>query len=86
MCSSDLVPPPAALAEAAAQPAEAYFHRELSEFILPYAAMREAASPEGALRAFLQSTWHQAAELGGWHRAELERSQRTKVHSRTSAH
>ena len=68
------VPPPAGLADAPVQPSSAYFHRALGEFILPYASMREAASPEGALRAFLQSTWHQATELGGWPLAELERS------------
>jgi hypothetical protein len=68
------VPPPAGLAEVPVQPSGAYFHPELGEFILPYASMREAASPEGALRAFLQSTWHQAAGLGGWPLAKLERS------------
>jgi hypothetical protein len=69
------VPPPAGLAAAPVQPSGAYFHPQLAEFILPYAAMREAASPEGALRAFLQSTWQQAAELGGWPLVELERHQ-----------
>jgi hypothetical protein len=68
------VPQPAGLADAPVQPAEAYFHTALNEFILPYAAMRAAASPEGALRAFLQSTWRQAAERGHWDLAELERT------------
>jgi hypothetical protein len=68
------VPPPAGLSDAPEQPSAAYFHRELGEFILPYAAMRKAASPEDVLRAFLQSTWQQAAELGSWPLAELERS------------
>jgi hypothetical protein len=67
------VPPPAGLAEAPVQPGEAYFHPSLGEFILPYDAVRTASSPEAALRAFLQSTWHRAAELGHWDLAELER-------------
>jgi hypothetical protein len=67
------VPPPAGLAEAPVQPGEAYFHSSLGEFILPYDAVRTASSPEAALRAFLQSTWHRAAELGHWDLAELER-------------
>ncbi|MGN2243874.1 DUF5996 family protein [Frateuria sp. GZRR33] len=67
------VPPPPGLAEAAVQPGGAYFHPSLGEFILPYEAVRTASSPEAALRAFMQSTWHQAAELGQWNLAELER-------------
>ena len=60
------------------QPSQAYFHPELSEFILPYEAVRETASPEQTLHAFLQSTWNQAAELGQWDRAALERRQEAK--------
>jgi hypothetical protein len=67
------VPQPAGLAEAAVQPPQAYFHPDLSEFILPYQAVQEAASPEQTLQAFLQSTWDQAAELGHWDRVALER-------------
>lgn len=67
------VPQPAGLASAPVQPPEAYFHPALSEFILPYDSVRMAASPEDKLRAFLCSTWRQAAELGDWNRAELER-------------
>src|SRR5690242_17299177 len=69
------VPPPAGLADAAVRPSQAYFHRELGEFILPYEAVRRSASPEQTLQAFLQSTWYQAAELGQWDRGALERRQ-----------
>lgn len=72
------VPQPAGLAEATVQPPQAHFHRELSEFILPYEAVRRTASPEQTLQAFLQSTWNQAAELGEWDRAALERRQEDK--------
>jgi hypothetical protein len=67
------VPQPAGLAGATVQPSQAYFQPELSEFILPYEAVRENASPEQTLQAFLQSTWDQAADLGHWDRAALER-------------
>jgi hypothetical protein len=67
------VPQPAGLADAPVQPAEAYFHPQLSEFILPYDAVRTAASPDDALRAFLASTWRAAAGLGQWDIAVLER-------------
>ena len=69
------VPQPAGLADAKVQPPQAYFHPELSEFILPYETVRRTASPEQTLQAFLQSTWDQAADLGGWDRAALERRQ-----------
>ncbi len=67
------VPQPAGLANARVQPPEAFFQPQLSEFILPYEAVRRAASPDSVLHAFLQSTWRQAAELGHWDLAELER-------------
>ena len=40
---------------------------------MPYAQMREAASPEFALLIFLQTTYEAAAEFGDWPRAALER-------------
>ena len=69
------VPQPAGLADAAVQPSQAYFHPELSEFILPYEAVQRSASPEQTLKAFLQSTWERAAELGQWDRVAVERRQ-----------
>jgi Family of unknown function (DUF5996) len=68
------VPEPAGLKEAPVRPEAAYYHRELGEFILPYEAVRTAASPDQALLAFVESTYQQAATLGGWDRAALARS------------
>ncbi|SMF21690.1 hypothetical protein SAMN06265365_104172 [Tistlia consotensis] len=65
-------PAPAGFAEAAVAPAEACFHKDLGEFLLPYEAVRRAADPEAALLAFLQSTYAAAADLGGWDRAALD--------------
>ena len=67
------VPEPNGLKGALIQPAEAYYHRELNEFILPYDAARNAASPDDAIHAFVDSTYAQAATLAHWDRAALER-------------
>ena len=67
------VPEPNGLKTAAVQPEGAYYHPELNEFILPYDVVRRAASPEAAIAAFVDSTYAQAATLGGWDRAALER-------------
>ena len=48
------------------RPDAAYYHRELGEFVLPYEAVRTAASPDQALLAFVESTYERAAALGGW--------------------
>ena len=45
------------------RPDAAFYHRELNEFILPYEAVRTADSPEAAIRAFVESTYEQAADL-----------------------
>jgi hypothetical protein len=53
-------------------PADAFFSSAAGEFLLPYEAMRTSADPDGALRAFLRSTYAAAADGGGWDRAALE--------------
>ena len=67
------VPEPPGLKTATIQPDGAYYHHQLSEFILPYEAVRAAASPEAAIAAFVDSTHSHAATLAGWDRAALER-------------
>jgi hypothetical protein len=68
------VPEPAGMKTAAIEPAGAYYHAELGEFILPYELVRTAQSPEAAIAAFVDSTYEQAATLAGWDRAALESS------------
>lgn len=65
-------PAPTGFADWKVEPAEAYFDRNLGEFLLPYEAVRQSADPDQALLRFLQSTYRAAAETGGWNRAELE--------------
>ncbi|MGC2460353.1 MAG: DUF5996 family protein [Steroidobacteraceae bacterium] len=67
------VPEPNGLKDARVQPAAAFYHTELSEFILPYDAVRTAASPDRAIHAFIDSTYEQAATLANWDRTALER-------------
>jgi len=65
-------PAPAGFDAARVQPIDAFFARDLGEFILPYDAVRAANEPARALMAFLQSTYEAAANLAKWDRAALE--------------
>jgi hypothetical protein len=56
------------------RPTAGFYHQGLAEFLLPYEAVRSAASPRDTLLEFLQSTYEAGARLGGWDRAALERS------------
>jgi len=67
-------PEPTGFKEAQAAPAEAFYSRDLSEFILPYEAVRAQPNPAATLRSFLHSTYEAGARLGHWDRASLERS------------
>jgi hypothetical protein len=67
-------PEPARFREASVRPAAASYHPVLSEFLLPYEAVRTAASPAAELTAFLESTYDAAADLGHWNRGDLERN------------
>lgn len=67
-------PEPAGFRNARVGPAPAFYHDGLCEFVLPYAAVRQAADPEVMLLEFLQSSYAAAADLGHWDRAALERN------------
>lgn len=73
------VPAPAGLKDAKVRPDAAYFHQQLGEFILPYEALRTAASPETTVLEFIDSTYEQAANLGKWDRAALERDGKESI-------
>jgi hypothetical protein len=66
-------PEPAGLAEQKVQPAAAFYHPQVKEFLLMYDDVRRAASPRQELLSFLQSTYDAAANLAHWDRKELER-------------
>jgi hypothetical protein len=65
-------PTPEGFAAAKVKPADAFFSRELGEFLLPYDAVRAAPDPDAALMDFLQSTYEAAADLAKWDRAALD--------------
>jgi uncharacterized protein DUF5996 len=65
-------PEPEGLPSARIQPAGAYYHSDLHEFVLPYDAVRTSSTPDEKLLSFLQSTYEAAAELAAWDRSALE--------------
>jgi hypothetical protein len=67
-------PEPPGFRDAPVRPAEAYYHADLGEFVLPYEAVRTAGDPDAALLDFLQSTYEAAADRANWDRAALERA------------
>ena len=69
------VPEPPGLKESSIEPPAAFYHRELGEFILPYETVRSARDPDHSIRQFVDSTYRQAAALGGWDRKTLDRPQ-----------
>jgi hypothetical protein len=68
------VPEPPGLATAAVAPEGAYCHPELRKVILPYEAVRAAASPQTALASFVDSTYDRGATLARWDRQALKRA------------
>jgi len=66
-------PQPPGFGEAPVQPSAAFYSKEIGEFILPYEAVRQSASPRDTLLEFLQSTYAAAADLAKWDRAALEK-------------
>lgn len=68
-------PAPEGFQDAPVRPDAAFWHKDLSEFVLPYEAVRSAEDGDAALLAFLQSTYEAAAELGDWDRDLLECAQ-----------
>ena len=66
-------PEPPGLSAIPPRPAEAFYSQDMKEYLLPYAAVCEAQSPENSLMEFLQSTYEAGANLAGWDRPALER-------------
>ena len=66
-------PEPDGFADHPVSPAEAYYHKDFGEYILPYEVVRQAADdPDQMLLGFLQDTYEAAATRAGWDRAALE--------------
>jgi Family of unknown function (DUF5996) len=65
-------PEPPSFSSSEVRPAQAYYNETLSEFVLPYDAVRTAQDPARALMEFLMSTYEAAASKGNWDRSRLE--------------
>jgi Family of unknown function (DUF5996) len=65
-------PAPEGFGAARVLPKEAFFSKELGEFLLPYDAIRATPDPDPALLSFLHSTYEAAADLGRWDRKALD--------------
>lgn len=65
-------PAPNGFRSASVRPDAALWHDALSEFVLPYDAVRSADDPDAALMAFLVSTYEAAAQGAGWDRDMLD--------------
>jgi len=65
-------PEPKGFRTSSLEPSAAFFGEALGEFLLPYDAVRTASDPDGALLAFLNTTYAAAAGSGKWDRGALE--------------
>ena len=67
-----MAPTPEDYANSQVQPKEAFWNKELGEFLLMYDDVRSMESPEKAILDFCQSTYDAGATLARWDRAALE--------------
>ena len=65
-------PEPDGYADSPVGPADASYRKDLGEFLLTYEAVRTSTDPEATLLEFLRTTYHAAADRGGWDRAALD--------------
>lgn len=65
-------PTPAAFGEQSVKPNEAFFSKEMGEFMLLYEIVQQSADPEGTLLQFMQTTYDAAANTANWDRHALE--------------
>ncbi len=64
-------PEPGGYKSAVVQPSAAFYQVQMSEFVLPYAALRQSDDPQHDLLAFLQTTYEAGATLAGWDRGRV---------------
>ena len=65
-------PSPDGMADARVAPEAAAWNADLGEFVLPYAAVRDAADPDAALMRFLETSYDALADAADWDRAALD--------------
>jgi hypothetical protein len=67
-------PEPAGCSAAPIEPAAAFYHPEMREWILPHEQVRAADDPDAMVLQFLESTYETAAALGRWDTTALRSS------------
>jgi hypothetical protein len=67
-----IYPTPPSFGTQKVKPEEAFYSKEMGEFLLPYDAVRQSGDPEQKLLEFLQSTYEAAANTARWDREKLE--------------
>lgn len=65
-------PEPQGFKDYPVQPQEAFYHKEMGEFLLPYDVVRNAKAPDDVLLSFLQTSYEAAATCARWDRESLE--------------
>ena len=65
-------PEPSGFRTAKVRPDAAFFSEAMSEFVLPYDAVRKSGDPDKTLLDFLDSTYEAAANAARWDREALE--------------
>jgi len=66
-------PEPDGYGATALETPQAFYDKNVGQFILPYDAVRQATDPDALLLGFLQETYAAAATLAKWDRKALER-------------
>jgi len=69
-------PEPEGYRSVSVRPGDAFFDDRWGEFLLPYDAVRSLPDPDGAVLAFLESTYAAGADLARWDRSALEPGER----------
>lgn len=67
-------PEPEGLGLQAIRPPQAFYKKEMSQFLLMYDDVRETERPDEALMEFCQSTYEAGADLAKWDRATIDRA------------
>lgn len=68
-----IYPEPAGYKEAVVLPEEAFYHKDLGEFVLPYNVVQQAEDPAKVLLNFLTSTYKTSSHLANWDKDFLEK-------------
>jgi hypothetical protein len=67
-----MAPEPTGFSREPIRPRDAFYNKELKEFLLMYDRVREAPHPEDLILQFAQSTYEAGARLSAWDREALE--------------